>query len=148
MNNEIATIAQQATDTLSPYLGPLLDQVISSSEQALKKIVGNNVHALWQKLGVMITGNPKAKAAAEKLANNPQDVQAQEQLTTEMTAILTLMQNLIPEVKEILAQAGDISGNTVTARNSAVAIGPNSAAANNHSAVVQGDVHGNITIGK
>jgi len=141
-------LANHLVDQLGDYLGPLLEKgeaaLIKGGEKALEGAATKTVQAIWQKLGGLITGRKEAKNAAEKLASQPNDKAAKEQFTKELVTILAFANNLVPELKEILKQAGDGSRNTVHAVDSAVAIGAGSIAANNNSTVISGNLNGDL----
>ncbi len=123
---DINALANSLTTALVPLLPYLLKAGEKAAEETGKKALDQSWEwgkSLWSKLKLKVEAKPEALEAAQDIAQNPDDQDAQAALRRQLRKLLNEDQSLAEEVNRWLEQ-GKAAGNTVTASGErSVAIG-------------------------
>src|SRR6476659_8387579 len=123
---DIGALASSVTTALVPLLPYLLKAGEKAAEETGKKAVDQSLEwgkSLWTRLKPKVEAKPDALEAAQDVAQDAEDQDAQAALRRHLRKLLTEDQSLAEEVSRLLEQ-GKAAGNTVTASGErSVAIG-------------------------
>jgi hypothetical protein len=106
---------------LTSFLAPLLPVLIRTGQgalDALSDLVGTSaaekVHALWQRLGPAVAGQPAAEEAARDVAAEPDDGRRRTVLEVRLGDLLATDLQLAADVEALFSQAVAAVGRSVT----------------------------------
>lgn len=123
---DIAALTQSVAPLLIPLMPYLLKMGEKAAEEAGEKIGGATWEwgkGLWSKLRAKVEAKPAAIEAAQEVAKNPDDVDAQAALRLQLRKLLEGDATLAEEVYQLVEKA-QAAGVTVTASGDrSVAIG-------------------------
>jgi hypothetical protein len=123
---DITALASSVTTALVPLLPYLLKAGEKAAEETGKAVANQTLEwgkSLWSKLKLKVEAKPDALEAAQDIAQNPDDQDAQAAFRRQLRKLLTEDQSLAEEVSRWLEQ-GKAAAITVTAAGErSVAIG-------------------------
>jgi hypothetical protein len=132
---DINALASSLTTALVPLLPYLLKAGEGAAGETGKKAVDQSLEwgkSLWTKLKLKVEAKPEALEAAQDIAQNPDDQDAQAAFRRQLRKLLTEDQSLAKEVSRWLEQ-GKAAGITVTASGE-------------RSVAISGDVNGSTIV--
>lgn len=135
---DIPALAQGITTFLAPFLPYLVKAGEKAAEETGKKLgaeAWEHAKTLWAKLRPKVEAKPAAQEAANDLAANPQDEDAQAALRLQLKKLLAEDTTLAGEVARVWEEAKAAGVTVIASGNSSVAIGGNVSG----SAVITGD---------
>jgi hypothetical protein len=101
---------------LGAFLAPALPFLIKGAEhaatkasEALSEEALEKAKSLWEKLSWKIGGRPSARAAAERVAEHPDDAEARTSLIAELRALLEAEPQLERELEPLWQEANVIA---------------------------------------
>jgi len=113
---DIGALATSLTTALVPLLPYLLKAGEKAAEETGKTVANQTLEwgkSLWSKLKLEVEAKPEALEAAQDIAQNSDDQDAQAAFRRQLRKLLTEDQSLAEEVSRWLEQ-GKAAGNTVT----------------------------------
>lgn len=115
---EIATLLASFLTPFLPYLLNLGKPVAESAGQKLGANLGEGAwekaKQLWSKLAPNVAEKPLAQGAAEALAEDAQDPDAQEILTKQLSKLLAANPDLAQTVQQLLATDAEVVSKVVS----------------------------------
>ena len=132
---DIGALASSLTTALVPLLPYLLKAGEGAAGETGKKAVDQSLEwgkSLWSKLKLKVEAKPAALEAAQDIAQDPDDQDAQAAFRRQLRKLLTEDQSLADEVSRWLEQ-GKAGGNTVNVSGS-------------RNVVIGGDAKGNTIV--
>ncbi|WP_414570178.1 hypothetical protein [Nostoc sp. CCY 9925] len=122
------------TTFLTPFLPYLLKAGEKAAEEAGKKLgegfgasAWEKAKALWTKLQPKVEAKPMAKAAAEELANSPNEPDAKETLQNELKKLLDRDKNLAAEIANLMQEDSEAISPVVNTFNQTISGNDNQA---------------------
>ncbi|HEX9940907.1 MAG TPA: hypothetical protein VGG03_02725 [Thermoanaerobaculia bacterium] len=143
-------------DALVIALAPVLPHLVTGATEAIKatgKKVGEEAfelgRKLWAKLRKPVEESPRARGAAEEVAEAPEDGDARAGLRRQLVKILEADPDLASEVAKLLDSAGRGTSYQANLHGSgAIAQGPGAVAAGEGGVAVGGSVTGDVSAGR
>jgi len=123
---DIGALASSLTTALVPLLPYLLKAGEKAAEETGKAVANQSLEwgkSLWSKLKPKVEAKPEALEAAQDIAQNPDDQDAQAALRRQLKKLLTEDHSLAEEVTGWLEQGTAAGINVTAAGERSVAIG-------------------------
>jgi len=141
--------------TLVGFLTPALPYLVKGGEKALEAVsekIGEDVwesaKAIWQRLRGKLEASPAALEAAQDLAGEPDDGDAQAALRRQLKKLLSSDDALATEIARLLEEGEKrIEYRAKLQGEGAIAQGAGAVAAGKGGVAVGGDVHGGVRLG-
>ena len=138
------TLATTAVTVLSPYL-------VKAGEKAAEKVgekLPGGIGTLWNTVMARLKGKPAAEDAVQDLVVKPDDPLHQSAFANQLRKVLETEPAFAAEVERLLSSTQPQGGDTIIVTGSGAAATRGGVSAGAGGAVIQGDVHGNVTLGR